>query len=422
MTSRTCCKLLVEMNSRQLILFVSVVVVLGGLFVLLTQRNKTQPTSWNTHYLPDSKDPYGTQVLRKLLDDYNDGFTCTYANQALSERLPANETGATYLVIKEAVSISEEDCDSLESFIRRGNTAFIAAQRSSHRILCNIFDYCDEQVEFWNTTRQRVSLQLDSAQFPGTDTHAVVYYYNNVPAPAAWSYVRSPVQEMEVLGHFNQRYPNFVRLQAGKGYLYLLTTPIVLSNVALLEHQMLKYDEKLLSYLPKGNIYWDQAFRYDPWEGPDQTELSGDGPFRYLLAQPALQWSWYILIALAILFVVFKAKRTQRTIPVLEPNTNTSLQFIQTMGRLYRLKNDHKRMVELQMSQFLSHARDHYRIPTTEEELDLAGTIAIKSGVPKPAVAEIFAMHENLSRQDSVRAGELATFHQLLQHFYATSK
>ena len=59
-------------------------------------------------------------------------------------------------------------------------------------------------------------------------------------------------------------------------------------------------------------------------------------------------------------------KRKQRIIPVLERNENTSFKFISTIGRLYFLQNDHKKLCQQKMKLFYAYIRDRYNINTTK--------------------------------------------------------
>jgi hypothetical protein len=111
----------------------------------------------------------------------------------------------------------------------------------------------------------------------------------------------------------------------------------------------------------------------------------------------------------------------QRVVPVIEANANTSLEFVKTMGQLYRIRSDHKKIVEMQMDQFLAHARDHHRI-ATHDETELATRVASKSQVPIEHISRIFAMNRALATREEISTDDLMEFHQLLQHYYTNSK
>ena len=145
------------------------------------------------------------------------------------------------------------------------------------------------------------------------------------------------------MGYFNDEFSNFARIKYGKGQLLLHTTPIAFSNFHLLREQNVEYAGRVFSHLVEGPIYWDNysnvslalARRMNDlaYYNPYKT-FNDEGPLQYILSQPALAWTWYLGLTLALLYLLFRAKRKQRVIPVLEPNHNTSLEFISTIGRL----------------------------------------------------------------------------------------
>ena len=56
---------------------------------------------------------------------------------------------------------------------------------------------------------------------------------------------------------------------------------------------------------------------------------------RQILQSQALKWAFYMTLISLILFVIFRGKRTQRIIPVIDPLKNATLDFTKTIGDLY---------------------------------------------------------------------------------------
>jgi len=379
---------------------------------------------WQMTYDPGSKEPYGTYVLHRLLERYNAGKKLSLSNQPLRKALPSTGTGDAYLFIGNMMWMTDEDMDSLRSFISRGNTALISVSEISNDfgsisndLFCRVLDRCDRK--FATAKRNLDSAVVSMHAFPNA-TYDLHYFMMGKRYKRLWEYLDSTVLEWDVLGYLDHSLPNFIETTVGNGRLYLHTTPLAFTNFSLLDKRILEYDQRVLSYLSKGDIYWDLASRFDiNW----QTTASGSGsPFRYILSQPALRWAWFLLIALAIAYVIFLGRRAQRAVPVIEPNTNTSLEFVSMMGRLYRLQNDHRKLAQMQMSQFQSHVRDHYRIPMHEDESLLTKQIATRSGLPEQDIERIFSLHRRFVSRASVSADELAEFHTLLRNFYVNGK
>lgn len=368
---------------------------------------------WETTYDPNSKEPYGTWVMRKLLNDYTSEGDFTLSNEPLTSRLPHTGSRHSYLFIGDYPQLTDDDIDSLEQFVRRGNVAFFATENIPDDLLCRIYRLCEETPSVGFIKDDEVLVQLSIEDYPNEQSYSVPHFFENEKIEAWWEYIEYPESDWRFLGSINEAQPNFMELSLGDGFIYLHTTPLVFTNIVLLDQSMVNYDQKVLSYLREGDIYWDRAERVD-FEG-------GGSAFAFVLAQPALRWAWYLLIAMAVIFVIFRSKRMQRVIPVIEANTNTSLEFVKTMGQLYRMQSDHKKVVEMQMNQFLAHARDHYRI-STHDEAELALRIASKAQVSIDQINRIFAMNKALTTRADVTNDDLIEFHRLLQDFYSASK
>ena len=125
---------------------------------------------------------------------------------------------------------------------------------------------------------------------------------------------------------------------------------------------------------------------------------------------------------MGILYILFRAKRQQRIIPVLQGNTNSSLEFIKTVGRLYFLQNDHKKLAQRKMQLFLSYVREHFLIPTHNIDQAMKERLATKAEVPLETIEEIFLRYQRLDRASEISASHLVNFHQVIEKFYSISK
>ena len=135
------------------------------------------------------------------------------------------------------------------------------------------------------------------------------------------------------------------------------TNPIAFTSGNLLSDQNMNYVSGVLADFPQEKWYFDEYSRTSEFNGRSRNRsphlIDNKGPLTYILKQPPLAWAWYLLLLMGLLFLIFKAKRKQRVIPVLKENTNNSLAFINTIGNLYFRKNDHKQLCEDQLQIWL---------------------------------------------------------------------
>ena len=146
-----------------------------------------------------------------------------------------------------------------------------------------------------------------------------------------------------------------------------------------------EYVERVLSHIDKGPILWDITLESS--ESPGRNRGFSNSPLKYILSQPPLAWGWYILLGMAVLYLIFRAKRRQRVIPVLEKNENTSLEFINTIGRLYFIQNNHRQLALEKMKLFLGFIREHYHLPTREINDAFKKQLIVKAKERTAAVA-----------------------------------
>ena len=78
------------------------------------------------------------------------------------------------------------------------------------------------------------------------------------------------------------------------------------------------------------------------------------------LAARLVQWAWYLLLGLAGAYLVFRAKRRQRIIPVLPKNENSSYEFISTIANLHFREKNYQNLCVQNMRLFLAQVRERY--------------------------------------------------------------
>ena len=134
------------------------------------------------------------------------------------------------------------------------------------------------------------------------------------------------------------RYCNFFKLDIGKGAVYIHLNPLMLSNVNMVDSTGAEYAAGVLAHFGEKEIIWDLASVNLPTEKAKKRkkpDAPAQSPFEYIFSQRSLRLSWYLFLGLSFLYVLFGARRRQRIVPVLPTNQNTSLEFIQTISRLY---------------------------------------------------------------------------------------
>ena len=113
--------------------------------------------------------------------------------------------------------------------------------------------------------------------------------------------------------------------------------PASFTNYYLLNNKEFIYAEKVLSYLPKGNLFCLSKSQ--------NGEQISESPMRYIFSQPSLKWAWLVFIFGMLFFMLFNAKRKQRIVPIIAPLQNTTVDFTKTIGNLYYQEGEHQNII-----------------------------------------------------------------------------
>lgn len=407
---------------------VAICLLLGYLLYINSKKIKFD---WTETYKQSSEEPYGTSLLTKLLVPYFGKGNFTVGNKALSKALSNSEQSGikNYLFIGDRLFLGDADTDTLLAFVEKGNNAFIAAPYIPHELDNALgFDSC-------GTSESMTGIQTDSIiqlnffhpDLCSSTPYEYRYAYKGVCTRYEWNYFITNdtcryLPAIQCLGYLQPEKPDFIRIAYGKGFFYFHFNPLVFTNYSLLEAPHLEYTGKVFSHLPPGKTYWDELSRVP---GPTRRELQdpGKGPLHYLLSQEPIRWAWYTMLGLILTYFLFRAMRRQRVIPVILPNENTSLEFVQTVGELYYQQSDHQKLCMQKMKLFLLFIRNRYYLTTNQLNEALIKAIATKSQVAIEDVSKIFTLYA--AYQNTVVAvdqGELIAFHKALEHFYRTCK
>ncbi len=419
------------MSKKQIPIIILVsVLILVGMYLLFGGGDRY---NWWEHYQPDSKDPYGTYLMENLLEDYFPGEKF----EAIEDTLNGVLKEGNYVFVGSFLWLDSTQMDALLRFVKAGNQAFIASSTMPVALLdsiagpeCLDFSVYEDSVyyaeEDFFTEDTMVSLNFEHPNLMMDSNFTLKFIYRHEAAPYEWEYLADDFfcedqSNFAYLGFMDTTYVNFARASYGKGAFYLHTTPLAFTNFNLVKEQGLDYAERALSHLRPGTIYWDQRQGRMPSMSRNRRLATG-GPLKYILSQPPLAWAWYILLGMAVFYLAFRAKRRQRVIPVLEQNTNTSLEFIGTIGRLFFIQNNHKQLALQKMKLFLGFVRERYHLPTKELNPQFAKTLATRSEIPEEVIGKILTLHRNISSSGYVSENVLVDFHGLVEGFYKKCK
>lgn len=407
------------------VLFVFLLYYFGG------SSEETYTTDdWTETYAPEDKGPYGTYMLKELLDTAGLFGNFLELNSELSEVLEDKEDiNDIYFFIGLENYLNAGSVDKLYEFIEAGNTAFLCCDlfpfEFMEKIALNGYSILEEYP---------LSDSLQHFKFTHPDLiskrYSSTFIYNNEVTLRDWNYFKpdafSLVEDDTIftLGTNTKDQPNFVKIKYGDGLIYLHSTPYLFTNISMMKRDGFQYAGKVLEHIPPGRIQWD---RYNLeshfWQGEQSGDNTGgdksrDSILQFILKNPPLAWSLLLLIIGGLFYALFKGKRMQKIIPAAELKENTSLGYINTLASLYMQENKHQKLIALKERTFLNFIAEKYYITSNNPDAKFFEKVATKSQVEIEKIAEIFNAFRQLERVQNVSDEELILLHKKIEYFY----
>lgn len=396
---------------------------------------------WQTKYSQNGKAPYDIGVLYGVLGQ---AFDRQDLAKRIEEALPVDSTakGTSYMYMGFSPYYTDDEAWHLMKYVKAGGNAFIACDNVPDSIATYLIapEECQSSTvnRPWTGRNFNVSSQQIVASFvhPSLENKGYFfeYIYNQQAASHRWSYIprnafcdvdaNKGAYERAVLGSIHSEgnsLTNFARFKVGEGYVYLHSNPILFTNLFMIEEGGYEYANYVFAHLKTPVLYWDRQSNSPPpnkdtYKIPKERQTTPKTPMEFIFSEQSLRWSWYMLLSMGVVFVLFRAKRKQRIVPVLAPNQNTSLEFVETIGRLYFQQQDHKNILKKQMQIFLAHIRQRYHLLTKDMDDKLIERIAIRAKIEKSIIEDIFNEYTRLGK--GLRKGSIQIKEQELNNFY----
>jgi hypothetical protein len=207
-----------------------------------------------------------------------------------------------------------------------------------------------------------------------------------------------------------------LRYPIGKGYLYLCSAPRLFSNYNLLDGERADLAWAILSQLPDRTTIVDNSYMAH-WENDNPEK----GPLSYILEEPALKWSYYLVLFTVFLAAIFLGKRRQRVVRVLERPRNTTAEFVETIGRLYFSRNAVAPVAKRRAQFFLNAVRRHFQLNIDQLDVDFLRRLQEKSDLPAEKTEALLRNIIRANNDKMHREADLLTLNAQLEEFYTQS-
>lgn len=363
-------------------IYIAILVLIFGI-TLLVDKGQPKPIDWTPTYSVDDKIPFGLYIFDHeadgLFKQKVERISTQTPYEYLDSQYDARENVETYKIkgtfvnISEVNNIDEQSMKEILYFVSHGNNAFLSMKVFPKVLLDSLkielkTDFMPvDSVSVWMANKK-----VNSKKY--TLNTGLSDYFSKIDT-----------LNTKVLGYQNstknKRQINFIEVPYKNGYLYLHTQPVAFTNYNLLKKNYYQYTENLVSYIPKGNIFWyNKSFN-------DQRISSS--PLRYIWSQPALKSAWYLGLIGILIFMIFNAKRKQRIVPIIKPLQNLTVEFTKTVGNLYYQEGDHTNIIDKKIIYFLEKIRTDYLLDTAKLDDDFITKLHYKTGKDEKDIRDL---------------------------------
>lgn len=343
------------MSNTIRIYIVLLVLLLAGIIYIDTVKPKE--IDWQPTYDLKDKIPFGLYVFDNESKALLKQNKIQKVSKTLYEFLNDESTivGEDYeyegsiLSISEGYTIDDQSTDEILTFVSQGNNAFISSEDFSQKLMDSLHFEINNNLQFSDT----VDVWMANKSLGQTKYNLASGVGNNY-------FSKIDTLNTTVLGYQGKEKTkkiNFIKVPFYDGFFYLHMQPVCFTNYHLLKDNHHQYTEKVVSYLPKGNLLWLIKGQ--------NGEVVSDSPLRYILSQPALKWAMWISLLGILFFMIFNAKRKQRVVPIIKPLPNTTVDFTKTIGNLYYQEGNHQNIINKKIIYFLERVRNEFLIETT---------------------------------------------------------
>lgn len=339
-----------------LVLFVIILIVMG-----LFQINKKPLLDWRKNFDIDKKSPFGLFVFSEEASKiFNNQLEKTFVSPYKYYTDHPTQDHHNIIIIEK--NWDSQSWTKILDQIKNGSNALVFSTNLP------------------NTTQDSLKFRLDTSfssdtyylQLTDVKFQKDKILINRLPDHTFFNHIG---KDHTILGYFKTKptekpKANFIKINYGKGHLYLHTEPLLTTNYYLLRGSNISYIEDVLSYLPDQKTMWFI----------EKEQKVSASPMRFILDNPPLKYAWYLLLSGLLIFVIFNVKRKQRIVPVIEPLKNMSLDFVKSIGNLYLQEGDFHDMMAKKAQYFLNKVRMDLLIDTTTLDEDFIHKLQYKTG------------------------------------------
>jgi len=391
-------------------IYIALAGLLIALFVVL-EYNKPRKINWFPSYDRSHTIPMGTRVFNEQLEVF-------YGDRIKNIQIPPYQflkqqpdAQGIYVFANQTLTLGEEEFEMLMEWVASGNTLWIAANTIEEK-LTDTLGIESKQVTNYATLKAEYRLSLSNPVFKDVpeavyDRGSTISYFSTEK--------ENDSLEIQSLGKITVKadssaYENIVQSAFGNGKIILSHFPEAFTNYFILKEPNDQYTSGLLAYFrDHSTIYIDNYYK--------AGKKIYSSPLYLLLSTRELKWAYYTALIALLIFIIFEGKRKQRSIPVVLPLKNQSLNFVKTIANMYFEKKDHKAIAIYRIKYLLESLRRKNMLNYADTDEEILRATAEKMGKSPGTAEKLFKKISEIRDKPGITKEELIELNTMIETF-----
>jgi hypothetical protein len=376
--------------------------IIGILLLVVLEYFKPQPVDWSKTFSSKDKIPFGTEALYRMLPDMFPENSIDRNEKSFYTLDWEYISNVLIVAVANEIEYDRPSLNKLLQSVSGGSDLFLSAYNIDRNLLDTLGLKLVDQPYQWKREPQKIKAYNENA---------LIDTISKVPVLRKMSTLRikrDSIFSKTRLG-FIEDSLNFVKVSMGLGNIYIHTEPMAFSNYYFLKGNTYDYVETIFKKLESKKLVWDHYH--------NALLLQNQTPLKVILKHKSLKYSYYIVIALLVLYLLLAGRRVQRPIPVLEKPVNTSVDFIHTISNLYLGSKNHKAIAQHRIRSFKNFLKDHFFINWKMNREEIIQKLGNKSGLGEKKAGEILNFIHEIENKKQISQKELIHLNNLIENF-----
>jgi len=381
-------------------------------FLVWVEYSTPKPVDWRRTYSKNDKIPYGCNAFFRLLDEgiYKDKIE-KQKQTPFNVLLNVPVKKSAYVFVNSDLSFSKLDSRYLMEFVQAGNDVFFAANSFYDNKMADTFNIRTSQdynYGYYNDTSKIYNLNFSN---PGLKAQKKYVYKKGFDLAYFESF---DTNKVTVLAVENDTNAVFLKAPYGAGNFYFFSVPDVYTNYFMVNNPSRDFAYKTLSYINAEQIWWDEYYKGNGVEKGNELQ--------FIFRNDSLYAAYLLTFISLIIFMIFAMKRRQRAIAVVEPLSNTTLQFVEVVGSVYYNSKNHKIIAEEKINSFYEFLRSKFLVTSRKVDEETLIRVAKLSTISLEEVRTVFLKINKVMLQTSITETELIELNRTIDNFYKQNK